>query len=184
MIAVFKLYKNIISSIAIIVILTIWAISSTVIAMTKSDKVLLIESSPSGVRIISADDNENRVSHEYRAFLRLYTLLVYNYDHTTFLGNIEEVRNILSRGYLDSFMEEVSKAFPIIESRKIAQVSTIEKIVKNKSDEFELTLNTNVFKNGGNEEFKILVKMKLNETQRSFENPWGIEVEYAKEDRI
>ena len=81
-------------------------------------------------------------------------------------------------------MEEVLKASPIIESRKIAQVSTIEKIVKNKSDEFELTLNTNVFKNGGNEEFKILVKMKLNETQRSFENPWGIEVEYAKEDRI
>lgn len=179
----FLLYKRNIIISSIIIVLFAWAVSATLLGLSKKDKVILIRISNDGTSIIDALNSEEELSQE-KAFLRRFISLMYNYDFISFEDNINRVSHVLSDEFWLKVEKEMKDTKPTIIEKKISQTAAIEKIVRLSPGEYELTTQSTIVKSGEAQDNKLKIKVLINKVSRTIQNPWGMEVGNATEERI
>lgn len=179
----FLLYKRNIIISSLIAILLLWAISATLLGLSKKDKIILVRISNEGTSIIDVLSPEEELLQE-KAFLRRFITLMYNYDFLSFEGNINKVSFILSDDLWLRTQSEMEKTKSTISEKKIFQTTAIEKVVRLTPNEYELTAQSTIVKDGTSQDHKIKLKVSIVKVPRSIQNPWGMEVTDAVEERI
>jgi hypothetical protein len=167
----------------LVTVLTAWAISSTVMLFQKKDKTILIKVSNDDVSVIDNLTQKEELLQE-RAFLRRFILLMYNYDQLSFETNVNKASFILTDDFWRKTKSEMPEAKESIEQKKITQTSAIEKLSRISQNVFEIIAQTSISKDGDIADHKIRITITINKTQRTLENPWGMEVSNAVEERI
>lgn len=179
----FLLYKRNIIISSTILILSLWAVSATLLGLSKKDKIVLVRISNEGTSIIDVINPEEEIVQE-KAFLRRFVTLMYNYDFLSFEKNINKVSFILSDDLWIKTRSEMENTKSVIAEKKISQTAAIEKVVRIAPNEYELTTQSTLIKEGITQDHKIKLKVSITKVPRSIQNPWGMEVTNAVEERI
>lgn len=179
----FLLYKRNIILSSLVAILLCWAISATLMGLSKKDKTLLIRFTNEDVSIIDSLNRQEELLQE-RAFLRRFVMLMYNYDFLSFEENISKASFILSDTFWLKMQSEMKQSKTTIFEKKITQTSAIEKVVRVSPTEFEIITQTSISKEGLISDHKVKIKVSLNKTARTVQNPWGMEVSSAIEENL
>ena len=183
----YLLYRQNIFTAAIVTVMLSWALTSTFFAIRKNDKLILLKISAEGVSPIDAEHASEDLI-QVKTFLRRYIQLMYNYDFLSFEENVNKVSFILSDSFWRKVHDGMTSTKKSIDSAKITQTSAIEKLSKLGPNSYELVVQTVISKTTGeskisqNQKFKL--KVNLDEVKRSLENPWGMEVTDATEERL
>jgi hypothetical protein len=177
------IYKNNLIISFLIFILTAWAVSATIMGINKKDKTILIKVSNEDVSVIDNLNPQEELLQE-RAFLRRFILLMYNYDPLSFETNVNKASFILTDDFWRKTQSEMTQAKESIVQKKITQTSAIEKLSRISENNFELIAQTSITKDGDLVDHKIRIKISIQKTKRTLENPWGMEISNAVEERI
>lgn len=184
---IFLLYKTEILSACAIALLSVWALSSTVIAISRNDKVVIFRINSDGESELIGEKNDGALAEP---FIYRYVQLMYNYDSNSFESNVRKSLPYLSQEFWTKIKPDFIASIAKIKERRVVQSTAITtKVSKIDGNQYAFATQSEITKNSsdGNrttetQMLKVLIQVK--KVQRSLENPFGWEVQNVSEERI
>jgi len=168
----------------LILILVIWAGTSTFLLIQKKDKIVIIKVTEQGTALVNELSKEDELVSE-KAFFRRYVGLMYNYDFLSFEDNVKKVSFMLSQEFWNKASKEMQGSKKRIYQDRISQSTALTKIIKRSETEYELLTQSTVIKGPSSaQDRSFRIKVIVARVTRSSENPWGMEIASASEDRL
>jgi hypothetical protein len=178
----FNAYQKELLVFYLILILSLWAIIASYVAITKKDHTLLVGINQNGATIISSLDDKSELTLT-KNFLRRFIGLTYNWDHNSFRENIELAGDLMS----DELWSKKLSDFKLIETRikesDIIQSAEILGITRLDENVYEVPVKTSIIRNGRNYSEQTKIRITLKKIERNLRNPWGMEVINVSEER-
>lgn len=177
------LYRPKIVLTGLISALFLWAVTSTAVALFKKQERLYIKISRDQVSVDDKTNSEDDRILELN-FLRNFVMFVYNFDELNYLKNLNRGSYMMSDSFWTSTSKEIPKVLEVIRSQRLQQSSIIEKLVRLDTDSYDLFTVSQYQIGSEIETRKFKIRVKLQKVDRTRENPWGLEVVSADQDRI
>lgn len=162
----------------VITVLFLWAMTSSIYALTKSDETLLIQMNGFDTRII---EESERPPIEIENFLHYFVGLFYSYTSKNYEEHINRAAVLLSHDLVNEFSPKLNAMFDKVSSTPISQNSFIEKILKIKDMEYEIDLSVVRRENDNENSNNYKIRLKVDRVGRSKENPYGLKISNLKE---
>jgi hypothetical protein len=160
-----------------------WAITSTIIAVLKKPERLFVRISKDQISIDDKTTSDDDRILEIN-FLRNFVMFVYNFDELNYLKNLNRGSYLMSDQFWTKTSEEIPKVSQAIRDQKIQQTAVIEKMTKIDGDTYDL-FTVNQYQRAHEIETRnYKIRVKIQTVQRTKENPWGMEVTNADQERI
>lgn len=158
----------------IYLILFLWAVTMSFIAYKRSDRVVYLKIYPDSVEIVnSLTDDQYR--HLEIVFIKRIVQLFYTFNNENYMSNFDDLKNYFSSSLREQLIKNSISKLSFMKGKSISQTAVIEEIKKS-DGKYILTLNSMTQTNSNLLKQKVIVSVKLDKTDKSIENPFGLEV--------
>lgn len=177
------MHRNTILSFSLILSLATWALVVSVKLYSYKPQNLFIRFSGSEVSVINEPVSEDLIIFE-KNFLRTFVMYTYNFDSVSYIPNLNRGSYLYSNSLWNQIHDEMIPFQKKIVENKISQSSVVEKLTKTSDTSYELVTKTIYQTADQIEERKYKIKVSTQIVARTKENPWGMEVTSADQERI
>lgn len=160
--------------------LFLWGVTATIYAVSKESKTLLIGIDENGTRIIE-NKEDPLFKTEVVAFIRHFTLLLYNFDSQTYIENVGSASDLMGADLWKELEASLKTKRDVVNERQISHSGVVEQIIKLDESSYEVVLRGFEQRQLKRVERLLKLQVSLNRIHRTNINPWGIEVESLKE---
>jgi hypothetical protein len=174
------LLSNLMIRLCLVTGLFLWGFTATIYAISKEEKTVLIGIDENGTRIIENTDDP-LLKTEIVAFLRHFTLLMYNFDQQTYLENVGSASELMSENLWGELKEALRSKQSIVKEHNVSHTGIVEKIIKVDSSQFEVVVRGFEQRKIKRVERLFKIQVSLRAQDRNQINPWGVEVDGLKE---
>ncbi|MBS1972652.1 MAG: hypothetical protein JSU04_20255 [Bdellovibrionales bacterium] len=170
-----KLLREQIKHWVLVVSLSIWAFSVSVIALTKSEKVILIGIDDAGARIIT-ENKDRLIQSELKNFLKAFFDSYYVYDEKNFLHKIGSATEIMTDDLWQRNKDRLLDLHQKLQNTPLSQTMEIESIDLVEPGKVEAILGINIHSRMNQQKVRLKVNLEFKKNDRNEKNPWGFEV--------
>jgi hypothetical protein len=174
------LLLNVIIKAALVSGLFLWGVTATIYATSKESKTVLIGIDENGTRIIENKDDP-LFKTEVVAFIRHFSLLLYNFDSQTYVENVGSASDLMSTELWEELEISLKAKRNVVDERHISHSGVVEQIIKSDDFQYDVLLKGYEQRQLKRVERFIKLQLVLNRKDRTNINPWGIEVAELKE---
>jgi hypothetical protein len=141
---------------------------------------VLIGIDENGSRVITSNEDP-LFKTEVVAFLRHFSMLLYNFDPATYLENVGSASELMSANLWEDLETLLRKKQDIVKSNQISHSGIVESIVRLEPSLYEVVLKCMEQRKIKKIDRYIKVQIRLRRIERSGINPWGIEIDELQE---
>lgn len=156
---------------------------STYVALTRSDKIILIGIDGNGTRVISKDEDP-LFKTEVVNFVRGFVALMYNFDPTSYQKNVGDASNLMSTKLFEQDKDKLIKLGQEVEKVQIQSSATLMHLVKNNDGSYGATIRSIENRRLSSIERKLKLNISILKTKRTEANPWGMEIDGLTEEKL
>lgn len=159
----------------LIIALTLWATSATLIAVLKKDRTILIGVTDDASYVIS-DSNEALRRKEIVSFVRTFVENYYEFTPTNHAEKISRAGDVMASGLWESKRADLKqvndrlKTDPLVQTAKIVSIDLIDETT------IEATLQIAILKRIETISTNLKVTLKVRPHERTESNPWPYEI--------
>lgn len=178
-----QIYKKKLGLISLILILSLWAITSSLKILLTQDKVMVVHMTDRGAKVLSNMDSK-RLDFEAENFLNYFVGHFYAFHSLNFESRIETSLQLMSIELAKIYVPKLNSMYEKTQAHRVEQFAYIKKIDRIKTGEYELLIAVN--RRTGIEDMNTQYKLKVSieETSRSIENPYGYLITEIKEEHV
>lgn len=162
----------------IIVILLMWATIASVFAVSQKREVILIRMDGFDTAPM---DEKARTPVEIENFLNHFVGLFYSYSSQNYEDHMDRVMFLLNKNVALQFAPNLNKMFEKVKNTHVYQSSIITKMSRIRDFEYEVLMEVLRRESEVEKKDEYRARIKLEKTQRSFENAFGLRVSYLEE---
>lgn len=153
--------------------LFLWALFVSISLLVRKDHLVVIRVDEFGTTVLT-DENPDSVTVETENFINDFVSLFYNYTSTNFESHIDRSFIFIKDDVAERFVSRLNEMSEKVKLRETHQKAVASKILKIKEGLFEVDLF--VTKTVGIDETsdKYKIRIELDRTQRSIQNPYGL----------
>ena len=183
----YQLYRTRIVTAIALIMLGIWSLSSTAIALLKKDRIVVMKIDANGDSAVIGEAEDSPIAEP---FFRRYVQYMYNYDSNSFESNVQKCLPLLSQSFWDKMKPDYLSSIEKIKERKVMQSAAItSKIAVLGNSTYAFSTQSTVSKDLSDgkriiEEQSYKLIMTIKKVPRTIENPFGWEVQNVTEERI
>lgn len=144
-------------------------------SILQSKKPILIAIDLNGTRIVQ-EQTDPIFNTEAVNFISIFISHLYNFDSGTFVKQIGYATNLMSEDLWKAKKSEIMELRAKVDSNEIVLRSEIRKITKNESGEYFVLITTTEKSRISTQSNEVTVKISLQSTARSSDNPYGLEI--------
>ncbi len=168
-----KLIKDEFVFYTLILSLFLWGFSSSLYLIFKEDRSFVIEKDSQGfLKILGTKD----LSSRREVFLRLFVILSFNYDTSSFKKNLSMAGELMSDEFWRKKRAYFLKVFEEVRMKKISQFAEISKLIETSNNTYKAHLNIIIFQGKQKTEKKGKLLIKLQSAEMRAQNLYGFEV--------
>lgn len=160
--------------------LFLWGLTATLYAISKESKTVLIGIDDNGTRVIE-NKEDPLFKTEVVAFIRHFSLLLYNFDQNTYVENVGSASDLMSVNLWEQLESKLKAKREVVSAKSISHSGIIEQIIKLDDHVYEVQIQGYEQRNLKRVQRKLKLQVRLNKTERTNMNPWGMEVDEIKE---
>ena len=158
----------------IYIILFLWALTMSIVALKKSDKVVYLKLYSDSAEIVTSL-SEQELKHLEVIFIKRITQLFYTFNNDNFMTNFDDLKNYFSNSLKEQLIKNSLMKMSFMKDKTVSQTAVIEEIKKS-DGKYLITLNVVSQTNSNLLKQKVMVSMRLQKTEKSIENPFGFEI--------
>lgn len=166
-----------------ILALFLWAVTATIVAISRTEKTILIGIDDAGTRIIT-NNSDRLIQSELKNFLSYFINHYYSYDEKTFIGQIGISTDLMSEDLWSRNREELLGLNQRLQKTPLTQVVEIESMDLIEPGKVEVLLALNVRSRLNTQIVKLKVLMEFKARERSDKNPWPFEITEVADAKI
>jgi len=157
----------------LLILLLSWALTASVFAIQKQDKIILLEMSQFETRVV---DSDLRVAVEVENFLHHFVGLFYSYSSENYEEHMNRASVLIEIDLLRGFAPKLNKMFDRVLETPTRQWAFIKSIKRIEELFFEIDMG--VFRQEQNQESNndYKIKIRVDKVNRSLENPFGLKI--------
>lgn len=178
MIYLWRYFNKQIQTFLLLGILGMWALTSTYIALTKKNEVLLIQGTGFDTRVLGATEE---VPTEIINFFHDFSGLFYTYSSESFEERMNKVVPFFEIEVMRGFQENINNMFEKLEGQKVSQFTYIQEIKRIRDLDFEIRISVEKREEFNLSKNNYLLKTSIARVQRSKSNPYGIKITRLEE---
>ncbi len=163
--------------------LSLWALTSTFIALTSKNEVLLIGIDQNGTRLITSQEDP-LFKTELVGFLRHYFSLSYEFTPKNFTHQVGSATSLLSESLWKKEASNIKKLKTLVESSGLSQSLQIKQLNQVSREKFQALLNIHQKTRLKTQDFQMKVSLGLQKIPRTKNNPWGMEITQLVEEKL
>lgn len=168
---------------SLIAVLTTWGLVVSYRLVSEDLDPVLIAIDANGTRVITSEDDPI-FKTEVIAFLRHFSLLLYNFDSNSFKANVGMATTFFSDQLWNGLSDEYQRKMAIVQSSDISMASQPIRITKIGSSTFSVDLKVRKSEKLNIEDYELKANIEIKPSERTATNPWGIEVVSLTEHHI
>jgi hypothetical protein len=157
----------------LIILLLSWAISASVFAIQKQDKIILLEMSPFETRVI---DESLRPAVEVENFMHHFIGLFYSYTSENFEEHMNRASVYMEIDLLKKYAPSLNKMFDRVLEKPTKQWAFITSIKRIDELFFEIDMSVHRHEEDAEKMNDYKIKIRMDKIKRSLENPFGLRV--------
>lgn len=178
-----RLYREEFYRWLLIAALISWAITSTIWALSKTQKTVLIGIDENGTRLIT-DNKDLLLKSESLKMIQEFLKLYLNFDQNTHKENIGRAADLMASSLWE---QQKGKLFEIGEKLKrepLLQTSETESIDLVGENTFEVIANIKILNRAVESKARIKMVLVLQKHERSNVNPWAFEIKELRDETL
>lgn len=175
-----SLYREEILRWSLIVVLFIWAMTSTVIALRAKDEVILIGFDETGARTIT-DEMDSLLKREAVQFLTTFVSGYLNFDHLNHKSQIGKAASLMSESLWGQEQPRLLEINQKLQKEPLTQRAEIQSIDLIGEEQFEVIVEIVVTRKGQESKAKVKFGFSLTKRERTATNPWKFEITQLQE---
>jgi hypothetical protein len=158
----------------------LWALTATIYGLNKESKTVLIGVDQNGTRVIR-NQEDPLLKTEIVAFLRHFSLLMYNFDQNSYLKNVGAASELMSQNLWLELEGALKDKLKTVKEYQISHSAFVEQIKRTDPSKYEVVVRGFEQRKINRVERLFKVELSLLKSERNEINPWGIEVDGLKE---
>lgn len=160
--------------------LTIWALTSTAIALRSNTKIILISLEEDGTRILR-DGQDPALAKEKLNFLKEYLFYAYQYTEANYDRRITQAGSLMSDKLWKEKEEEFQRIWKKMKESPITQTARILDLRDLGEGYFEADIDVQIQSRLLERSTKTKVTLRIQPHKRTTENPYGWEIQSLHE---
>ncbi len=173
MIYLLKYFEKETRQLIIMGLLLTWALSSSIYALKKENQTLLLQMNGFDTRVI---DQSEQPPIEIENFFHNFVGLFYSYNSQNYESHMNRAAPMLKLSVLKEFAPRLNKMFDRVIQTPVNQIAFIEKINKIQDFDYELVIKVERSEKGQETSNDYNIRLSVDRTDRTRENPYGIEI--------
>lgn len=178
-----RLYREEIYRWVLVFSLFLWGLGSTIIAVSRSDKLMLISISDHGARLIQSEDDE-ALRDEAVKFIQQFVGSYLNFDSNSYSATIGQASDLMSEELWSRNQQKYKEIDQRMKSQPLSQTATIESIDAVSPNEFEVIALLRVRQKIEESTGRLKLRMSLRSKARNEANPWRFEIVELKDELL
>lgn len=155
--------------------LCLWALTATVYALSKSEKVILIGVDDVGARLIT-EDKDRLLQSELKNFLKAFFESYYVYDEKNFLQKIGNATEMMTVDLWQKNKDRLLELHQKLQKTPLSQTMEVESIDLVDQGRVEAILGISVHSRMNEQKVRLKVILEFRRNERSEKNPWGFQI--------
>ena len=168
---------------SLVAALFLWAMTASLFAVSREEKIILIGIDSNGTRIVEAHDDP-LFKTEVVNFTRRFFSLLYNFDSEQFAVNVGRASDLMSRELWDQQKAKIMKLEETVKAESIVHSGVVKTITKLKDGKFQVVVRTSQQHRMKSWDQDLLITMSIRPIERTSQNPWGMEVDSLEEAKL
>jgi hypothetical protein len=167
--------------VALIVALTLWAVTATVVALLKTEKTILIGVSDEASYVIS-QSNEAVKRKEIASFVRGFISNYYEFSPSNHAEKISRAGDLMAKSLWDEKRPSLLKINERLQTEPLVQTAKILSIDLINEETVEALLQIQITKRIKSVNTNLKVTLKVSPRERTQSNPWPFEITEVKDE--
>lgn len=170
-----KLLREEIKHWLLVASLSLWALTATIYAISKSEKMILIGVDDVGTRIIT-DSKDRLLQSELKNFLKVFFETYYSYDEKNYLTQIGTATELMTNELWERNKDHLLEINEKLQKTPLAQSMEIESIDLIDQGKVEAILMLKIRSRIQEQKVRLKVNLEFKKNERSEKNPWGFQI--------
>lgn len=178
-----RLYREELLRWSLMVVLLLWALTSTIWGFSRSEKLVLIAMTDQGARLVKASDDES-LRDESLKFLKAFVALYLNFEPATYDANVGQAADLMSSDLWDRVKERLFEVSRKMKTQPLTQSAVIESVDAISENEFEVLVALKIRQKLEESKGTLKLRLSLREKPRTENNPWRFEIVEVKDELL
>lgn len=171
-----KFYQTEILRWGLVLSLLVWAVISSLFALTNNREVILVAIDGAGSARLISEKDDRFLRNELKAFLQAFFDGYYTFDQTTFDERVGAATDLMSKDLWEREKPKVATLSQKLKSNPLSQASKIRSLDLIEEGRVEAILEVKVRQRVSEETSLVKVVLKYEPHARSKENSWGYQI--------
>ena len=159
----------------LLAVLTIWSISSSFMAFSNKERLVLVGIDENGTRIITSH-TDPLFKTEVVNFIKDFSTNLYSFNSDNFIKKVGMAVDYMSSDVWKKEQARIMQLKEFVLKNKVKVNSEVLKISHIKDSEYEVVLDVKEKSKISVRDRKVKLKLQLARKTRSESNPWGMEI--------